>query len=64
MLDDLTSVDIFLQSGGWPGTHETALGLGVDAAATAFGQRFRLLMFLAGSKKGKLEFAATTIMIE
>ena len=37
MLDDLTSVDILLQFGGWPGTHETALSLDVDAAVTKFG---------------------------
>ena len=37
MLDDLTSVDILLQFGGWPGTLETALSLDVDAAVTEFG---------------------------
>ena len=64
VLDDLTSIDILLQCGGWPGTHETALSLGVDAAVTAFGQRFKLLVFHAGSKKGKREFAATKNTIE
>ena len=64
VLDDLTSVDIFLQFGSWSGTQETALGLGVDAALTALGQRFKWLVFHAGSKKGKREFTATTITIE
>ena len=61
VLDDVTSVDVFLQLRGGPGTHETALGLGVNATETAFGQSLRLFAFHAASTKGKREFAATTI---
>lgn len=61
VLDDVTSVDAFLQFRGGPGTHETALGLGVNATQTAFGQSLRLFAFHAASTKGKREFAATTI---
>lgn len=61
VLDDVTSVDAFLQFRGGPGTHETALGLGVNATQTAFGQSLRLFALHAASTKGKREFAATTI---
>lgn len=61
VLDDATSVDVFLQFRGGPGTHEKALGLGVNATETAFGQPFRLFVFHTGSTKGKREFAATAI---
>ena len=61
VLNDVASIDSLLQFGSRPGAHETALGLGVNATETAFGQSLRLFAFHAASTKGKREFAATTI---
>ena len=61
VLNDVTSIDGFLQFGGWPGTYETALSVSVTAMVTAFGQRFRLFFFHAGSTEGKREFATAAV---
>ena len=58
---DITSIDNFFQFGGGPGAHETVLGLGVDTMTTAFGQRFGLAIFNAGSTEGKREFSTVLI---
>ena len=45
VLDDVASVNGFLQFGHWPGTHKTALRWGVRTTTTSFRQRFGLFLF-------------------
>ena len=61
ILNDIISIDGFLQFRGGPGAHQTALVLGVVAMVTAFGQRFGLFPFQAGSTEGKCEFASAAV---
>ena len=61
VLNDGALVHGFLQFGGWPGAHETALRWGVRAATTSFRQRFGLFLFHAGSAEREGEFAPTAI---
>ena len=61
VLNDVNPIDSFLQFRVGPGTHETALNLNMDAMVTAFGQRFGLLVFHAGSTEGKHEFSTVAI---
>ena len=61
VLNEVTSIDSFLQFRGGPGAHETALCLSVATMVTAFGLRFGLLVFHAGTKEGKREFSTTAI---
>ena len=61
VLNDVTSIDSFLQFQSGPSPQETALGLGVGAMVTAFGQRFGLLAFHIGTTEGKREFSTTAI---
>ena len=56
VLNEVTLIDGFLQFRGGPGTHETALGLGVNAVVTAFDQQFGLLMFHTDTTKGNVSF--------
>ena len=44
VLDAVPPIDGFLQFGGGPRTHQTALGVGVAATVTAFGQRFGVVL--------------------
>ena len=57
VLDAVASIDGFLQFGGGPRVHQTALGVGVPATVTALGQQFGLFLFDAGSAEGEGEFA-------
>ena len=61
VLDAVPPIDGFLQFGGGPRTHQTALGVGVAATVTAFGQRFGLFLLDAGSAEGEGEFASTAV---
>ena len=56
VLDDIASVNSFLQFRGWPGSHETALRWGVRTTTTSLRQRFGLLLFHAGSAEREGEF--------
>ena len=61
VLDDVTSIDGFLEFGGGPGTNETTFFFGVDTMITTFCQGFRLFLFHALSAQGKGEFPTTTM---
>ena len=61
VLNDVALVDSFLQFGGWPGAHETALRWSVGATTTSFRQRFGLFLFHAGSAEWEGEFTPTAI---
>ena len=61
VLDDIPSVNGFLQFGDRPGTHETALRWGVRTMTTSFRQWFGLFLFHAGSAEREGEFAPTAI---
>ena len=55
----VASVDDFLQFGGRPGAHYTALR--VTATITSFRQRFMLFLFHTGSGKWKGECTSTAV---
>ena len=61
VLDAVALIDGFLQFGGGPRVHQTPLSVGVPATVTAFGQRFGLFLFDAGSTEGEGEFAPTAV---
>ena len=61
VLNDVALVDGFLQFGGWPGAHETALRWGVRATSSSFRQRFGLFLFHASSAQREGEFTPTAI---
>ena len=61
VLNDVALVDGFLQFGGRPGAHETALRFSVRATTTLFCQRFGLFLFHAGSAEWEGEFTPTAI---
>ena len=61
VLDAVPPIDGFLQFGGGPRTHQTALGVGVAATVTALGQRFGLFLLDAGSAEGEGEFTPTAV---
>ena len=61
VLDDVPSIDGFLEFGGGPGTNETTFFFGVDTTMTTFRQGFGLFLFHALSTQGKGEFPATTM---
>ena len=61
VLDDVPLIDGFLQFGGGPRVHQTALGVGVPATVTAFGQRFGLFLLDARSAEGESEFTPTAV---
>ena len=61
VLDDVPSMDGFLEFGGGPGTNETTFFVGVDATMTTFGQGFRLFLFYTGPTQREGEFPATTM---
>ena len=61
VLDDVPSIDGFLQFGSRPGTHKTPRLVGVPATITACGQRFGLFLFDASSAKREGEFPSTAV---
>ena len=61
VLNDVAPIDSFFQFGDEPGAHQTALGLGMNATVTAFGQWFGLLVFHVSSTEGKREFSTVAI---
>ena len=56
VLDDVASIDGFLQFGRRPRVNQTPLGVGVPATVTALGQRFGLFLFDGRSAKGEGQF--------
>ena len=61
VLDAVASMDGFLHFGRGPLVHQTALVVGVSATVTAFGQRFGLFLFDAGSAEGEGQFTPTSV---
>ena len=61
VLDAVPSMDGFLHFGGGPRVHQAPLVVGVVATVTAFGQRFGLFLFNAGSVEGKGQFTPTAV---
>ena len=61
VLNEVTSIDSFLQFRVGRVPTRQPLSLSVDAMVTAFGQRFGLLFFHAGTTEGKHQFSTTAI---